>query len=505
MAGSGQPEIGGFRIERLLGTGAFATVWLGHDERLDAPVAIKVLADNWSHDLRIKERFVEEGRLLRRLDHQRVVRVHALGELPDGRPYLVMEWAQGGSLRDQLTAGLLPVDRSLAMLHDIAAGTAVLHQQDIVHRDLTPGNVLFRTRDGQPDQVVIADLGLAKALAAASGLTAQAGTPGFMAPEQNHPLATVDQRSDVYGLGCLGFALLGVPEEAGLLDGSAPLRPGVPEGVGDVLRTATQVAPADRYADAGDFAAALATAVGSTPAQPGSAPVGRTTQPRSAPVGPTGQLELPDPAGRSKRTRRWVVAAASVAVLGAVGGLVVAFAEPSKWWSAVRQTPTVSEDPAGRWVATDTNGRISVVLPAGWRAKGSGWAERPTTGGHEPALVVSPEPDRWGTEAAVAGAFLGLSKASAQVAPDAFVAGRPHGECATAATRRSWQAGVHWTVATFTGCRDGRPAIVEAAGSGPAGTGLIYVQVTPPSQDLAGNGAVDSFVDGFLAGITVRA
>jgi eukaryotic-like serine/threonine-protein kinase len=90
--------IGSYRYERLLGTGSFATVWLGYDESLGARVAIKVLADNWSHDLRIRERFRDEGRLLWRLDHDRVVRVHAVGDLPDGRRYLVMAWADGGSL-----------------------------------------------------------------------------------------------------------------------------------------------------------------------------------------------------------------------------------------------------------------------------------------------------------------------------------------------------------------------------------------------------------------------
>ena len=141
------------------------------------------------------------------------MRVHSLGELPDGRPYLVMAWAEGGSLRDRLAAGPLPVRTAIALLREICAGVAVLHDHGIVHRDLTPGNVLFRSdRAGRgADQVIIADLGLAKALAAASGLTARAGTPGYMAPEQDDPLAVVDRRADVYGLGRLGVRLLGVP------------------------------------------------------------------------------------------------------------------------------------------------------------------------------------------------------------------------------------------------------------------------------------------------------
>ncbi|WP_239163012.1 serine/threonine-protein kinase [Paractinoplanes rishiriensis] len=227
-------QIGSYRIVRLLGAGSFATVWLGHDPALGADVAIKVLADNWSHDLRVRERFQQEARLLWRLSDERLVRVHAVGELADGRPYSVMEFASGGSLRDRIAQGGVPPAEGLRLLREIAAGVAVLHRNRIVHRDLTPGNIVF---DG--DRVLIADLGLAKALAAASGLTARAGTPGYMAPEQDDPLATVSTTADVYGLGKLGQRL------------------GVPPKIAPVLQRATAPDPADRYPDASAFAEAL--------------------------------------------------------------------------------------------------------------------------------------------------------------------------------------------------------------------------------------------------------
>ncbi|PWR05986.1 serine/threonine protein kinase, partial [Micromonospora acroterricola] len=193
--------IGPYAIERLLGVGSFATVWLGYDRALDTHVAIKVLAENWSHDLRVRERFGDEFRLLRRLEHERLVRVHAVGELPDGRPYAVLAWADRGSLRDRLTAGPIPGPAGLRLLGEICAGVAVLHRNGVVHRDLTPGNILFHSAaSGDPgaERVLIADLGLAKALAAASGLTARAGTPGYMAPEQDDPGAVIDTRADVF-------------------------------------------------------------------------------------------------------------------------------------------------------------------------------------------------------------------------------------------------------------------------------------------------------------------
>ncbi|MBQ0897442.1 serine/threonine protein kinase, partial [Micromonospora sp. U56] len=150
--------IGSYRIERLLGAGSFATVWLGHDPVLDSRVAIKVLAENWCHDLRVRERFLDEARLLRRLDHPRLVRVHGVDELPDGRPYAVLAWADGGGLRDRLATGPLPAAQALALLGEIAAGVAVLHRHRVVHRDLTPGNILFASGP-TGERVLIADLG----------------------------------------------------------------------------------------------------------------------------------------------------------------------------------------------------------------------------------------------------------------------------------------------------------------------------------------------------------
>src|ERR1044071_4729577 len=128
-------EIGSYRIERLLGVGSFATVWLGFDPTLGARVAIKVLAENWSHDLRVRERFLDEARMLWRLNHDRIVQVHSLGELPDGGPCLVMAWAAGGSLHQRLDRAPMPVREALWLLAEICAGVGVLHDHGIVHRD----------------------------------------------------------------------------------------------------------------------------------------------------------------------------------------------------------------------------------------------------------------------------------------------------------------------------------------------------------------------------------
>ncbi|MCX4385446.1 protein kinase [Micromonospora peucetia] len=479
---SSPERIGPYLIERLLGTGAFATVWLAHDPVLDSPVAIKVLAENWHHDLRVRERFLDEARLLRRLDDERLVRVHAAGELADGRPYSVMAWADGGSLRDRLAAGPMPAPAALDLLAEIAAGVAVLHRHGVVHRDLTPGNVLFRSGpDGE--RVLIADLGLAKALAAASGLTARAGTPGYMAPEQDDPLAVVDTRTDVYGLGRLGLRLLGPdaervaggqpPPDQLSPDGAIRLREGVPTQVAAVLRRAIAPRPADRHPDATAFRTALRHAT-TAPARPD--PARSAAGSPCAPAGPSPRVG-DRPAGR----RRFGAVGLGVAALVAVGATAGDAA------------------PAGRAAGTWTSGPVTVALPPGWRATGTGWAGQYGDDGRlEPALVMSPDPRRWAADPTVPGAFVGLSASiAARTTPAGFVAERPHSACAAAPVRRTRQGGVDWVVARFT-CDQGRPEVVEVAGLAPGRVGLIYVQVVPPAGEGPG------FVDTLLAGVRVR-
>ncbi|MFG1887794.1 serine/threonine-protein kinase [Micromonospora sp. NPDC049051] len=519
---TGPEQIGPYRIERLLGVGSFATVWLGYDPVLDSRVAIKVLAENWHHDLLVRERFLDEARLLRRLDDERLIRVHAAGELPDGRPYSVMAWADGGSLRDRLAAGPMPAPAALELLAEIAAGVAVLHRHGVVHRDLTPGNVLFRSGpDGE--RALIADLGLAKALAAASGLTARAGTPGYMAPEQGDPLAVVDTRADVYGLGRLGLRLLapvagsaaiagpasgatesgsgaadsgaaavdraaGAAAPAFAVDGEteAGTGRGVPPGVLAVLRRATAHRPADRYPDAAAFRAALRDAVTApadlSPDRPADLPANRSAGPPAyRPAGPVGApLRRVRARVRPVARRRLGVLALGVLALVGVG-------------STAGDGATQGRD-AESW----TSGPVTVRLPPGWRATGTGWAGRYGDDGRlEPALVMSPDPRRWAADPNVPGAFVGLSAGiAARSTPAGFVAERPHAACVAAPVRRTRQAGVDWVVARFT-CERGRPEIVEAAGLAPDGAGLIYVQVTPPVDSRA------DFVDTLLAGVRV--
>ena len=190
-----------------LGVGGFASVWLYRDDELDSDVAVKALADNWAQRLDIRDRFLQEARILRRADSDHVVRVYDVGEV-DGTPYFVMTYADLGTVADLLQREhRLPLDRMLDLVTQAGAGLTVLHHQGAIHRDIKPANLLLRSDGDGGAQLMVADLGVAKAILHASGLTHVVGTPAYMAPEQAIGLG-VDERADVYALAAVAYHLL---------------------------------------------------------------------------------------------------------------------------------------------------------------------------------------------------------------------------------------------------------------------------------------------------------
>ena len=149
-------RLGRYAVRRRIGSGGFATVWLAYDEQLDSPVAIKVLADNWTEDHQIRQRFLEEGRYLRKVESPHVVSVYDAGELDDGRPYLVMSYADQGTLADRLEVDGLTPAQAMEVVRQVGAGLQALHDRDILHRDVKPANVLFRSVDGTDGQTASA-------------------------------------------------------------------------------------------------------------------------------------------------------------------------------------------------------------------------------------------------------------------------------------------------------------------------------------------------------------
>lgn len=252
------------RVDRI-GAGGFATVWLYHDDELDSPVAVKALADNWALRQDVCDRFLEEARILRRADSDHVVRVYDIGEV-DGTPYFVMSYADRGTVADLVEPGVpLPSGRVVDLLAQAGDGIAVLHRHGVIHRDIKPQNLLLRSTPDGSERVLVADLGVAKAMLHASGLTQVVGTPSYMAPEQADGVG-LDLRADVHALGAVGYQLLTgrLVREGGLGALVHPALPPAPSSVADVapafdsvVLRALALDPADRWPDVPSFVAGL--------------------------------------------------------------------------------------------------------------------------------------------------------------------------------------------------------------------------------------------------------
>lgn len=197
--------IGRYRITGRIGSGSFATVYRGQDDTLEVPVAIKVLADNWAGNDDVRARFLAEARLLRRLADERVVGVYDIGTTDRGQPYFVMDLADGGSL-ESLRKRLVAPGLALRLCAEACLALDVLHRNQLVHRDVTPGNILL-TNSPTGVRVMLADLGVAKSLLDEYRDTMTAGTPAYMAPEQARS-TQLDQRSDLYSMACVTYAML---------------------------------------------------------------------------------------------------------------------------------------------------------------------------------------------------------------------------------------------------------------------------------------------------------
>lgn len=197
--------MGRYKITGRIGAGSFATVYRGIDTTLEVPVAVKVLADNWSTNDDVRARFLAEARLLRRLFDERIVRVYDIGTSDRGQPYFVMDLADGGSLEHLRKHPVAP-GLALRLCAEAARALEVLHRNQLVHRDVTPGNILL-ANSSNGVRVMMADLGVAKSLLDEARDTMTAGTPAYMAPEQARS-TQLDQRSDLYSLGAVTYALL---------------------------------------------------------------------------------------------------------------------------------------------------------------------------------------------------------------------------------------------------------------------------------------------------------
>jgi serine/threonine-protein kinase len=309
-----------YRIERELGQGGMATVYLARDVRHERGVALKVLRSDLAAVIGA-ERFLQEIRTTANLQHPHILPLHDSGEV-DGTVFYVMPFVQGESLRDCLTRERqLPLDDALRITREVASALDYAHRHGVIHRDIKPENILLH--DGQ---ALVADFGIALAASRAEGGTRMTetgmslGTPHYMSPEQALGERTIDARADIYALGCVAYEMLtGEPPFTGAtvqaivakVMSATPERPSlirstVPEHVEAALLKALAKLPADRFRTAADFAAALDT----SRAHP-SAAVASATVERSGAVATPGTTD-----SRWSRFLPWGIAAAAIVVAG---------------------------------------------------------------------------------------------------------------------------------------------------------------------------------------------
>src|SRR5216683_722591 len=261
---------GGYAIERELGRGGMATVYLAKDLKHRRPVAIKVLAPELAAALG-RERFLREIETAARLSHPHILPLHDSGEA-DGFLYYVMPYVAGESLRDRLNREQqLPIEDAVTIAGEVATALSYAHSRDVVHRDVKPENILL-----SEGQAIVADFGIAGAIDAAGGgkLTRTGivlGTPAYMSPEQGAGERALDGRSDVYSLGCLLYEMLaGEPPFTGPtaqaiiakrftdpVPSVRRLRETVSVPMDQAITKALARAPADRFATPHQFAEAV--------------------------------------------------------------------------------------------------------------------------------------------------------------------------------------------------------------------------------------------------------
>jgi serine/threonine-protein kinase len=270
-----------YTLERELGRGGMAVVYLARDLKHDRLVALKVLRPELAASIGA-ERFLREIQIAAKLSHPSILTLIESGEA-DGQLYYVMPYIEGESLRDRLNREpQLPIEDAVSISREVAEALDHAHAQGVVHRDIKPENIMF-----QAGHAVVTDFGIARAVTAAGGeqLTETGiavGTPAYMSPEQAGGSGRIDGRSDLYALGCVVYEMLGGeppftgPSAQAILarhavdpvPNLATLRATVPPAMVRGIEQALHKSPADRYATAAAFAEELGMAA-TTPLKPG--------------------------------------------------------------------------------------------------------------------------------------------------------------------------------------------------------------------------------------------
>lgn len=314
---SGAVLAGRYRIVERIGRGGMGMVYRAQDLLLDQPVALKFLPESMADHPSRKARFLNEARVAVQITHANVCRVHDIGEV-NGRQFISMEFVSGEDVGSLLRrVGRLPVERALALAHQICAGLAAAHEKGVLHRDLKPANVMVDD-DGNAK---ILDFGLAGMAKGISGGEVRAGTPGYMAPEQLRG-EEVTVKSDIYGLGLLLYELFtgkkaweanSIPELMHLHKSTLPrdprlLAPGLDERSVSVILKCLSRDPKDRPSSALAVSAML----------PGGDPIAAVLA-----AGETPSPELVAAAGGQGKLEAWEGIAWALGVLALVIAVTV--------------------------------------------------------------------------------------------------------------------------------------------------------------------------------------
>lgn len=252
--------LGRYRMVRRLGSGGMSVVYLAHDDRLDRPVAVKLLPRQLDFDETARRRFEEEARAASALDHAHIATVYEINETEDGRPLIAMAWYEGETLQQRIERGPMPVAEVVAIAIQLADGLSAAHARGIVHCDIKPGNVIVSP--GGAAKII--DFGIAKTVGAPSlGVGTIMGTVAYMSPEQTIG-NKVGPQTDLWNLGVVIYEMLaGVrPFRADLdlallyairNDEPEPidrLRPDTSRGLARIVRKCLRKDVAQRYPDA---------------------------------------------------------------------------------------------------------------------------------------------------------------------------------------------------------------------------------------------------------------